>query len=316
MVQLQPTPNAYRLLVSKETILDTISAGQRYSIGCQDISVLNSIHGVIGGYRLNAQCAEIIPLSSITPTITATGQLLPCYFWDASVDLSRLEDDLIVGAKDQIKPLNRPLKKSRIKANRLVQNLATLNGPQLSVHNEVTMLSLSPRFDFTFSTDDYAAQIGVINLVQSNRFIRLENNNEINLLDTSVEDTPVLYLENPQDDQPIKYVSAQQKLGVTSEHSFDFTISQAIPDSVGDEKVETVTVLEQYCSYFMQRAVLNGDQSIWTPVYAPITWGWSIRVGRRTDGEWGILRRKLILPTTGNDGLHLPEWRSNTLNCS
>ena len=316
MVHLKPLSGRSEQFAPKATILETIHTGRLYHVGCQDYSVLNSIHGVIGGYRISAQRAEIFPVTSMPPgatTASTTDQMNLCYFWDPSADMSTIEGNLRHEVKDQLLPL----KDCHLKANRLMLTQATLSGPELNVRDDVTMLSLSPHFDFMFSTDNYAAQLGVINLVQSSRFIRLENNDEKILLDTGIENMPVLHLENAENDQPVKYVSVHQNLGINQEHTFTFDVSQSIPDKVGAESVASVTVLEQYQSYFMQRAVTQDNgHSIWTPVYAPITWGWSIRVGRRTDGEWGILRRKLILPTTGNDGLQLPTWTNNTLNCS
>jgi hypothetical protein len=51
---------------------------------------------------------------------------------------------------------------------------------------------------------------------------------------------------------------------------------------------------------------------IWVPALTPVMWGWSIRVGRRTDGEWGILRRKLLMPTSLDAGPELPLWQTDT----
>jgi hypothetical protein len=310
MAHLKPVPIKSKPSVPKVTIAATIHTGRRYTVSSQDLSVLNSTYGIIEDYRMTSQCAEIFPIASVAPVTPVTNQMNTCYFWDTGIDLSRLDCDISNGIDDRL----HPLPACNLKANRLILNKAELIGPELTVSNGATLLSLSPRFDFTLSTDDYAAQLGVINLVQSSRIIRLENDDEIVLLDTDIDDAPVLYLENPSDDQPVKFISAQQDLGVTREHNYSVNISQPVPDEVDAKSVATVTVLEQYCSYFMQKPVsLDDDHTIWIPVYAPLSWGWSIRVGRRTDGEWGILRRKLILPTTGHDGLQLPTWSNNTL---
>lgn len=316
LIDDQSSPSA-----SAPTILPLaiLQAGYRYQINCVDYAALNATHGVVGDYRISSRAGEIIPVGPEIPGTPLTNQANACYFWDTGIDLSGLDSDLRLNNNEKLLPLS----ECQLKTSRLILNSATMQGPELktnkesSTNNEVTTLSLSPRFDFIFSTDAYAAQLGVIHLVQANRFIKLEDNREIVLLDTGIEDIPVLYLENSQDDQPVKLLSGQQEPSVTREHTCVFTISQPIPEKIDGARVATVTVLEQYCSYFMHKMHSNiVDESIWTPVYAPITWGWSIRVGRRTDGEWGILRRKLILPTTGNDGWQLPIWSKNTLNCS
>jgi hypothetical protein len=316
LIDDQSSPSA-----SAPTILPLaiLQAGYRYQINCVDYAVLNATHGVVGDYRISSRAGEIVPVGPEIPGTPETNLSNACYFWDTGIDLSGLDGDLRSSHNEKLLPLN----ECQLKTSRLILTSAMMHGPELKTNkeldtnNEVTTLRLSPRFDFTFSTDAYAAQLGVIHLVQANRFIKLEDNREIVLLDTGIEDIPVLYLENSLDDQPVKLLSGQQEPSVTREHTCDFTISQPIPEKIDGARVATVTVLEQYCSYFMHKMHSNNvDESIWTPVYAPITWGWSIRVGRRTDGEWGILRRKLILPTTGNDGWQLPTWSNNTLNCS
>jgi hypothetical protein len=283
----------------------TIHTGVRYYAESQDLSGLNSIHGVIGDYVVSSECAEV------TPVITGS-DLTECIFWDADVDLSQLGCDELRVASGQ--PL--PLAGCELKSNRLVLKSAALDGPEVIGDGGETMLTLSPRFDFIFSTDCGAAQLGVINLVSSNRFITLESGDEIGLLKSGDEAAPALYLEGPLDQQPVKLLCDRQEAGVTQTQSFCMEISQLIPDVVGSESVASVTVLEHYCSYFMQRSLPLDDHPVWTPVYAPISWGWSIRVARRYDGEWSIVRRKLMLPTTGHEGLQLPLWHSNSVACS
>lgn len=303
-VTKQPKPS-----VPVRPALAAIYAGCRYHVGSEELGVLNSTQGVIGDYRITAQCAEIMP---VTPVTTLDG-MHACSFWDTDMDLSRLRSFINNDAKNQ----RLPLQDCKLMGNRMLLNRQALNGPTLDVVNETTVLSLSPEFEFTFCTDAYTAQLGVIHLVNSTRFITLKNGDEISVLNTGTEQAPVLYLEDSRVDNPINFVSEQQETGVTRTYSYTCHVSQNIPAEVAGEAVDSVTVLEQYFSYFMQRAVPLDDQlNIWIPVYAPISWGWSIRVGRRFDGEWGILRRKLILPTTGHDGLQMPTWNNNSANCA
>ena len=287
----------------------TLHAGCRYPVSIQNASVLNTTHGVVGEYQIGSSHARIIPV----PAETSIDQNCVCCFWDTDVDLFRLETSILNEATGQ----SIPLQDCALKSNRLIMNSQSMDAPQLLYEGGDATLMMSPRFDFTLSTDSYTAQIGVIHLVQASRFITLHNGTVINILNTHDKEVPVLYLENQQDEQPVKLVLAQQEIGVTREHSYACTVSQHIPEKFEGEAVATVTVLEQYQSYFMQRAIPFDDHlNMWIPIHAPILWGWSIRVGRRGDEEWGILKRKQILPTTGHDGMQLPEWNDNTINCS
>jgi hypothetical protein len=289
---------------AEKPALASLHAGCRYDIGCQDVSVLNSTHGIVGDYRIATQRAEVVPVAKAAKQ----GEMHSCSFWETDVDLPSLRSYISNDVKDQYLPLEDCL----LKGNRMLMNRQELDGPDLAVVDGKTVLSLSPRFDFTFCTDAYTAQLGVIHLVKSTRFITLENGDQINLLNTDIDQAPVLYLGNPQDDYPVSFIAQQQETGIKREYVYRCNISQQIPEEVSHEAVATVTVLEHYFSYFMQRAApLDDHHNIWIPVYAPISWGWSIRVGRRSDWEWGILKRKLIMPTAGNDGLQLPTWNSN-----
>jgi hypothetical protein len=113
------------------------------------------------------------------------------------------------------------------------------------------------------------------------------------------------------------WTSSDQALGESQPYRISSTISQAIPEQWHGQAVVDLVVMERYSSYLLQRATLAEDnQTLWTPLYFPISWGWSIRAGRRYDGEWDIMRRKLMLPITGQDGLQFPLWRDNSLQCS
>ena len=288
--------------------LATLHAGCRYVVTCEDIDLLNTTHGIVGGYQVSISHSKILPVT----TISGPDKISMCCFWDTDINLSRLSSVIRNETSDQIIPL----KECDLKTNRMLLKSQSLDSPQLLRANGDAVLSMSPSFDFTFCTDSYTAQIGIIHLVEATRFITLENGTEITLLNTHDNEAPVLYLDSPSDEQAVKLVVAQQETGVTREHSYHWTVSQRIPEKFAGESAATVTVLEQYQSFFMQRAIPFDDCfNMWIPCYVPILWGWSIRVGRRSDGEWGILKRKLILPTPGNDGAQLPAWNDNTINC-
>ncbi|WP_455220760.1 hypothetical protein [Kaarinaea lacus] len=296
--------------------LTRLQTGYRYHVNCQDYARLNATHGVIGDYRISKQTGKILSITPPTPGASMTLPMSACYFWDTSTDLSKLEGQLIQNNNNSDDNQLLSMKDCQVATSRLILNGTSLDGPELIFENGITSLKLLPRFDFTFITESHAAHLGVVNLVKAHRILKLEDDKEILLLDTGIDDSPVLFLENADDDQPVKPIAALQEAGTTHQNSCTFIISQTIPEKIDIANIATVTVLEQYFSYFMQKIDASDDESIWTPVYAPITWGWSIRVGRRTDGEWGILRRKLILPTTGNDGWCMPVWSNNTISCS
>jgi len=231
-----------------------------------------------------------------------------CYFWDEGVEPKRLAGKLIHNDASTL------LGDYKLKSNHLRLDDMQLQGPDLSSDGENTYLWLAPSFDFHFITDQQAAGLGVIHLVQSRRFAVLEDGTEYPLLET--DDNTVLYL-TADDDEVVKPVITLQDKGLNQSYNYGCTVSQMIPDEIAGQAVTSLTVLEQYTSYFMQHPLPQGERaSIWLPVYAPISWGWSIRVARRFDGDWSIQRRKLILPTCGHEGTQLPLWKNNSRACA
>lgn len=282
----------------------SLYTGHRYKVKSYAANDKHAPHGLVGGYSVSP--SQGIALSLSAPDIESL------YLWDADIDLKSA--GLSIANDDNNE--DTLAANSRIKSNYIEITHHALDGPQLTSNNGETCLMLSMAVDFTFTTANYAAQLAVIHLVEATRFIKLKNGNSISLLDTEDED-PVLYLETPLDDQALKLIGSAQDIGDKNHYHYQHTIQQPIPDQFTGQEVESVTVLEQYRSYFMQRATpFDENENIWTPIYAPILWGWSIRVGRRVDDEWGILKRKLIIPIPGNDGLQLPEWETNTIDCS
>lgn len=187
-------------------------------------------------------------------------------------------------------------------------------GPELVMEARQTLLRMQPVFHLRYETGAYAAQFGVVHLVQSERSVFMEDGTQRQLLTT---EEPVLYIEDPHITEPMRYLSMHQSHGTRQTYHYQLSLRQAIPDILNNKAVESVTVLEQYQSYFMQRECSNSaPQPTWTPLLLPVTWGWSIRVGRRADGDWCILLRKLIRPIEGNEGLELPRWRSNSIALS
>ncbi len=280
-----------------------ISIGKRYLLENLPGLADRNIHGLVAGYRFDARHAEIVPLQASDNGGVAV------YFWDTHCDLAAFATNVKTAADAPAQPLS----SYRLCNNRLELRQTVMNGPEIATNEHGTLLTLSPCFEATFSTDAYAARLGMLHLVQAKRLAVLASGRQITLLDSG--DEPVLYLPEPDDEQALAWESSDQALEESRTYSLSADISQAIPADIHGDPVAELTVLERYSSYWLQRAVLDGEQTIWTPAHAPISWGWSIRAGRRYDGEWDIMRRKLMLPITGHDGLQLPVWRNNSQAC-
>lgn len=176
------------------------------------------------------------------------------------------------------------------------------------------LLAITPTFLFAYKTLAFAAQLGEIRLVTANRFVTDAEGKQHSLLNTEDADEPVLYLEGLEDSSIVRQQTAWQSLNTQQEYRFDYRIQQPLLREWRGTLVKSVTVLEQYTSYFMQRAIsCVPDDCLWVPAYAPITWGWSLRVERDHD-DWVITRRKLVMPVVGHDGWQYPQWQGNTLN--
>lgn len=283
--------------------LPGLCLGRRYLIDVTPQSALAPSHGLVGDYRIDIRRTEVQP-------VTTRGLHAACFFWDTDVSLPttarpiRRDDGLALDGHV-------------LQGNSIQVAHGALNGPELTEASGGTTLTLSPRFELVFDTAGHDAMAGVIHLVQAQRFVRLDDGTSIMLLDTHAHDAPVLYLEDANDERPVKTVVECQAAGTARTYDYVFRIGQAIPDHYHGRAVESVTVLEQYTSYFMQREIGQPENAvIWTPACAPIAWGWSIRVERRFDGPWCLARRKVMLPIGGHDGLDLPVWTTNTLACA
>ncbi len=271
--------------------------GRRYRLECEPGATAG--HGIVGGYRISPQRAELLPP-------TPGGAPGDVFVWDPDAALP-------AGAR-LLDGDDRPLDGERLRGNSLHVADDALDGPELIAGDGASLLRMAPGFSLAFRSDAHAATLGVVNLVQAQRFISLADGERIVLLDTHDTEEPALYLEGADDDLPVKTVVPRQEAGAEGRYQYRVEVSQEIPDRVDGHSVEFVTVLEQYTSYFLQRELDRDDDAvIWTPACAPLTWGWSIRVGRRIDGPWAIVRRKVMLPIHGHEGLELPVWERDTL---
>jgi hypothetical protein len=291
VIPLRPAPAAPVPEKPRQTLL---RAGRYYRFQSDAEGASHLPSGLVGGYRFDAQSARIEPAMH-------NGGAALAYPYDA--DSSTVTRHWRVSGEDG--------PGYSLEANRLSLESTELQGPELVGEGALTYLRMRPVFHLGYYSDAYAAQLGVIHLVQSQRFMMMSGGERIELLEA---ETPVLYL---QSEEAIALLSDGQPQGQRQNYEYSLGIQQAILAQQNGVTVESVTVLEQYHSYFMQRECTDDAGAvIWTPALAPITWGWSIRVGRRSDQEWGILRRKLILPTVGHDGLEFPVWEANQRSLS
>jgi len=260
-------------------------------------------HGIVGAYRLGLEVATIAPVAAVDGEARF-------FIWDDEARFAAPETSW-----QQAECRHATITDCSVKGNHCVILASEVEGPELITSGETTRLQLSASWQLQWDTASYSAELGVITLQESQRFITLENGEQVTVTDSREADAPVLYLQGSDDREIVKPIAVQQQ-GVKQQHGYSVTVSQHLPKSQDGHGVESVTVLEQYRSYFMQRPSDSKARTIWAPLVAPISWGWSIRVRRRHDGEWAIARRKLMMPTVGHEGLELPLWQNNSLRFS
>lgn len=250
----------------------------------QPTSVIEQVgaHAFIGNYRISTTEATIEPIKT-----GGSG-----FLWDP---------DAAPGAD--------------LALNEFQLGTTALHGPNIFTSAGGYWLMIEPQFDVRYKSHHYAARLGEIRLVESQRFLTLNNGERITLLDTQTLGKPVLYLQDSEDTAVVRQQSPWQMVGESKAYSFNYRITQALPGQWHGNPVRDVTVLEQYTSFFMEKPLSDPfEHSIWVPTHAAIDWGWSIRVEQKPTG-WAITRRKLMLPTVSNDPWQLPQWQSNTLEC-
>lgn len=179
--------------------------------------------------------------------------------------------------------------------------------PLILTEGERNHLQMSLQFHLRYDSDAFAAKLAVVHLVRSQRQLLLDSGELVTLID---HQQPLLYLADPTQSQAYTVIGEQDILQ-SHTYTLPLTVAEPIPETIHQQPVTTLTLMEQYQSFFLQRETVDDSATIWTPLLAPVSWGWSIRVGRRADQAWGILRRKLIKPTVGHDGLVLPQWQGS-----
>jgi hypothetical protein len=195
--------------------------------------------------------------------------------------------------------------------NRFVITNTRLNKPTLQTSDDDQRISIKAEFDYAFTADQMNVRLGALSLVESQCFLSLENGQRHNLLNTDEQE--VLFLTADAQSNAISPIIDATKSNTTLNDNWQIDITHAIRNQLDGIPVESLTVLEQYQTFFMQRELPFTDDNIWTPVSSPISWGWSMRIARRYDGEWGIARQKLLMPSAGHNGMEMPSWKNNTL---
>lgn len=259
--------------------------------------------GIVGDYQPGLEVATIAP-------VAAGDDEARFFIWDGDAHFAAPETSW-----RQAELRHNTITDCRVNGNHCEILANNVEGPELITDGEALRLQLRANWRLRWDTATYSAELGMITLQESRRFITLDNGEQITVTDSCGADTPVLYLEGCDDNKIIKPIAVQRE-GVKQQHGYSITVSQHVPSSHDGHVVESVTVLEQYRSYVMQRPTGTKARTIWVPMVAPISWGWSIRVGRRYDGGWAIVRRKLLLPTISHQGLELPLWQHNSLGFS
>ncbi len=298
IVQLPVKPRPKAQCIDKPAQPQLFS-GQMTRFGGDVTSQLAGKHGIVGNYQLSTDAAEITSPSLIDGHTEA-------YLWDGDSALN-LDIPWQQQQRQHITTVG-----CQLAGNHASLQSVELSGPDILQDEQQAQLHLEAHWQLALDSSNFAAELGLITLVDSQRFITLESGKQITITDTQESDTPVLYL-GQDENLPIVTPITHQAQGEQQQHAHTTRIQQSIPDEHEGEIVESVTVLEQFHSYFMQKPMDDKSSTIWIPLLAPLRWGWSIRVGRRADGPWCIVRRKLIMPTMGHDGLELPLWEANQL---
>ena len=271
------------------------AAAQQFAQSSHEEQVLQT--GLLAAYQLSTD-------AGIVEAVDLSTQSIQGFVWDSSLVAHWLQAGLTGSA-----PVYTP------HDNRLTLLHSGLQGPNVHLVNDQALLSITPYFEMHWHTVAFAGQLGCIQLVETSRKVQLADGETLILQDTEVSNCgPVLYLPDSKA-AAVQMVGDFQPLGLERRLNFSPEISQVIPVQLHGKRVESLTVLEKYSCYFMQNAAPNDvEQQIWTPAHQAVTWGWSIRVQQRFDGDWDIFRQKLLLPTPSAELSSLPCWRSNSLS--
>jgi hypothetical protein len=277
-----------------------VIVGRKYQI--TDDKLPAGLHGICGGLDYCASHGRILPL----PTTPVSSD---CYLWDVEAELASANFSVLSPKAEAIAISPN----TDVITGRFVLSHAALSEPLIEHQETQPQLATTASFDFVFSANSLPVRLGLLTLVQTHCFALLKDGQQHTLLDSG-EDQSVLFIPDPENTHEVLSTVLDTATGAEAiQHQHEVTLTHLIPQQLNGTQVESMTVLEQYTSFFMQRELPFSQENIWTPVCAPISWGWSMRVTQRQDGDWCIRRQKLLMPSVGHNGLELPEWEGNHL---
>lgn len=268
--------------------------GRNYSVISK--GPLDQIHGLCANYSVSKESANVEDQKAHDTR---------AFLWDLTHETDS-EIQLHNGESAILLNANTPLGGAC-----LVVSDATLSVPKILDEQDGRLLEFRIEIEGIFSSEIVSSRFGIVNLLSASRFVAMENG-EQSVLFSTLDEEPVLFIDDNSRSSPIDYILETNADEEPVRHLVTRRICHRIPEHVGGIKTQSMTVLEQYHSYFMQRELPLSDNTIWTPVCAPITWGWSIRLERRQDDEWTITRQKLLNPAIGNEGLEMPVWKKTS----
>lgn len=281
---------------STNTAVSAPIAGERYWFSREVAQQLGS-DAVIGDYIISTRKGAISPVREESSGV-ASG-----YFWHNDLSSQEIQDLYIRDTQQ-----NSFDDESGILTNRAILQSSKLIGPNIITTRGRPMLSVSPEFIIHFHTAAADAQLGEIRMVDTSRFITLESGKTIPVICTDPAEGQALFLQSGQT-SPVKTQEFIQPAHSNETYVIRRSVNQYLPNEFQGEPVACITVLEHMTSYFMQK-ICSSTQGIWTPILAPISWAWNVRA-EKIDGAWHLTKRKVLKPTSHQDGLELPLWRTH-----
>jgi len=275
-----------------------IVVGRQYRLDNDD--VCEDMHGLCAGLDYNLHHGHVLPASTAT-------QRHQYYLWDIDeeLDTDKFSFSTTEGEAIALPPM------ANVLTSHFVISHCTLREPQIIDHESTPQLTATAGFEFVFSTQLPAVRLGMLSLVESQCFAQLKNG-ERHILRDNDNEQPRLYLPAAGNQYAVPCPILDAESGMApSQDQLEIRLAWSLPQHLDGQETETLTVQEQYTSFFMQRELPFSQDNIWTPVCAPISWGWSMRVAKRSDGDWCIVRQKLLTPAVGHNGLVMPEWEGN-----
>ncbi len=257
---------------------------------------LLSLRGLIGGYEIDQQGARILP-------IRCNEKRCEGYVWDPELRFPVAVTNLLQEGQCFEQLQQRPVQSNYCQLHQVL-----LTDPVIEERQNAQALTIDFNLAFAYEAAHYSAELGMVTLVESRRYLTLDDQSQVIIIDTQSSEQPVVYLQAQQDEQPIKPIGQPLRQAHPQPGHVQLRFAQTIPEIWAGRGVAELTVLEEYHHYLLQRPIATPHTTIWVPALEPISWGWSMRAGRRRDQSWCILRRKLIQPFLRPDGLDFPLW--------